>query len=100
MAAAADYPIEILTGAEVVKGSTRMKAGTAQKMVLNMISTALFVKSGCVISNLMVNINPNNIKLKNRAVAMLSILTGKDETACRALLEENGWSIRAALLKA
>ncbi len=97
MAAAADYPIEILTGAEVVKGSTRMKAGTAQKMVLNMISTALFVKSGCVISNLMVNINPNNIKLKNRAVAMLSILTGKDETACRALLEENGWSIRAAL---
>ena len=97
MAAAADYAIEVLTGAEVVKGSTRMKAGTAQKMVLNMMSTALFVKSGCVISNLMVNINPNNVKLKNRAVSMLSILTGKEEEECRKLLEENGWSIRAAL---
>ncbi|MBQ7770823.1 MAG: N-acetylmuramic acid 6-phosphate etherase [Clostridia bacterium] len=97
MAASADYAIEILTGAEVVKGSTRMKAGTAQKMALNMISTALFVKSGCVISNLMVNINPNNIKLKTRAVSMLAILTGKDEVACREILEKNGWSIRAAL---
>ena len=97
MAAVADYPIEILTGAEVVKGSTRMKAGTAQKMVLNMFSTTLFIKSGCVISNLMVNMNTNNIKLRNRAVSMLSILTGKDETECRILLEENGWSIREAL---
>lgn len=97
MAENADYSIEILTGAEVIKGSTRMKAGTAQKMTLNMISTALFIKCGCVISNLMVNIQPNNVKLKNRAVSMLSILTDKDEKDCRALLEENGWSIRAAL---
>lgn len=97
MGAVADYPIVVLTGAEVVKGSTRMKAGTAQKMILNMISTTLFIKSGCVISNLMVNMNPNNVKLRNRAVAMLSILTGKDEMECRTLLEENGWSIRKAL---
>ena len=97
MGAVADYPLTVLTGAEVVKGSTRMKAGTAQKMVLNMISTTLFIKSGCVISNLMVNMNTNNVKLRNRAVAMLAILTGKDETECRILLEENGWSIRKAL---
>ena len=99
MAAAADYAIEVLTGAEVVKGSTRMKAGTAQKMVLNMLTTTLFIKSGCVISNLMVNIKPNNVKLKARAAVMLSILTGKDEEQCTKILQENGWSIRAALEK-
>ncbi len=99
MAAACDYPIEVLTGAEVVKGSTRMKAGTAQKMVLNMFSTALFVKSGCVIGNLMVNINPNNVKLKNRAVSILQTLTGETEEVCKEKLEKNGWSIRSALNK-
>jgi N-acetylmuramic acid 6-phosphate etherase len=99
MSAFADYPITVLTGAEVVKGSTRMKAGTAQKMVLNMFSTALFIKSGCVISNLMVNMNPNNIKLRKRAISIVQTLTGKDEAVCQALLEENGWSIRGALKK-
>ena len=99
MSAFADYPITVLTGAEVVKGSTRMKAGTAQKMVLNMFSTALFIKSGCVISNLMVNMNPNNIKLRKRAISIVQTLTGKDEATCQALLEENGWSIRGALKK-
>jgi N-acetylmuramic acid 6-phosphate etherase len=93
----ADLSAHLLTGAEVVKGSTRMKAATAQKMTINMISTALFIKCGCVISNLMVNINPNNIKLKNRAVNMLSALCGKDEQECRALLENNSWSIRKCL---
>ena len=97
MAAVADYPIEILTGAEVVKGSTRMKAGTAQKMVLNMFSTTLFIKTGYVISNLMVNMNTNNVKLRNRAVSMLSILTDKPEEECRTLLENNNWSIKEAL---
>ncbi|MBE5732515.1 MAG: N-acetylmuramic acid 6-phosphate etherase [Clostridiales bacterium] len=93
----ADLSAHLLTGAEVVKGSTRMKAATAQKMTINMISTALFIKCGCVISNLMVNINPNNIKLKNRAVNMLSALCKKDESECRALLENNSWSIRKCL---
>lgn len=99
MAAACDYPIEVLTGAEVVKGSTRMKAGTAQKMVLNMFSTALFVKSGCVIGNLMVNIQPNNVKLKRRAVSMLQTLTGNSEAECEKALIENDWSIRSVLEK-
>jgi N-acetylmuramic acid 6-phosphate etherase len=93
----ADLSAHLLTGAEVVKGSTPMKAATAQKMTINMISTALFIKCGCVISNLMVNINPNNIKLKNRAVNMLSALCGKDEQECRELLESNSWSIRKCL---
>ncbi len=93
----ADLSAHLLTGAEVIKGSTRMKAATAQKMTINMISTALFIKCGCVISNLMVNINPNNIKLKNRAVNMLSALCGKEESECRIMLENNSWSIRKCL---
>ncbi|MBO5223228.1 MAG: N-acetylmuramic acid 6-phosphate etherase [Clostridia bacterium] len=93
----ADLSAHLLTGAEVVKGSTRMKAATAQKMTINMISTALFIKCGYVISNLMVNMNPNNVKLKNRATNMVSVLSGKSEQECRALLENNGWSIRKCL---
>ena len=62
-----------------------------------MISTSLFIKYGCVISNLMVNMNPNNIKLRARAINMLSALNGKSEDECKALLENNGWSIRKAL---
>ena len=93
----ADYCIRVLTGAEVVKGSTRMKAATAQKMIINMISTSLFIKYGCVISNLMVNMNPNNVKLRARAINMLSALNGKSEEECKTLLENSGWSIRKAL---
>ena len=97
IASAAQHKIEVLTGAESVKGSTRMKAGTAQKMVLNMITTALFIKSGCVISNLMVNMNPNNVKLRQRAINMVQILTGESEETCRQKLEEHNWVIRDCL---
>ena len=112
------YPIEVITGAEVVTGSTRMKAGTAQKLVLNMISTSVMIKRGKVYKNLMVDVQPTNEKLKIRAVnivsqsldcseeeaktlltkchynvkiAILSGLTGKDEKECEeALLKNNG----------
>ncbi len=98
LAAAASHKIEILTGAETIKGSTRMKAGTAQKMVLGMLSTTVFVRCGYVLKNLMVNIYPSNKKLKKRAVAMLCKLTGKDEVFCEKLLADHDWSVRKAFL--
>lgn len=61
------YPIEAITGPEVITGSTRMKAGTAQKMILNMISTSIMIKMGKVYGNLMVDVRPTNTKLKERA---------------------------------
>lgn len=112
------YPIEVITGAEVVTGSTRMKAGTAQKLILNMLSTSVMIKRGKVYKNLMVDVQPTNEKLKIRAVnivsqsldcseeesialltkchynvkiAILSGLTGRDEKECEeALLKNNG----------
>ena len=71
LAAAADYPVEVITGPEFVTGSTRMKAGTAQKMVLNMISTTLMIQLGRVEDNSMVNMQLNNEKLIDRGVKML-----------------------------
>jgi N-acetylmuramic acid 6-phosphate etherase len=67
----ANYPIEVVVGPEVVTGSTRMKAGTAQKMVLNMISTSVMIKRGKVFGNLMVDVQPTNEKLKMRAVSIV-----------------------------
>lgn len=71
LAAAADYPVEVITGPEFVTGSTRMKAGTAQKMVLNMISTTVMIQLGKVEDNSMVNMQLNNEKLVDRGVKML-----------------------------
>ena len=71
LAAVADYPVEVVTGPEFITGSTRMKAGTAQKMVLNMISTAVMVQLGRVVDNSMVNMQLNNNKLIDRGVKML-----------------------------
>jgi N-acetylmuramic acid 6-phosphate etherase len=71
LAAAAYYPVEVITGAEFVTGSTRMKAGTAQKMVLNMISTTVMIQLGRVEDNRMVNMQLNNEKLIDRGIRML-----------------------------
>ncbi len=71
LAAVADYPIEIVTGAEFITGSTRMKAGTAQKMALNMISTTVMIQLGRVEDNSMVNMQLNNEKLIDRGIKML-----------------------------
>lgn len=82
----ADLTIEVLTGPEVLTGSTRLKAGTAQKMVLNMISTAAMVKLGRTISNYMANVKPVNAKLRRRAVGIVMDVTGCNEnTAVQAL---------------
>ncbi len=71
LSAAADFPIEVIVGPEFVTGSTRMKSGTAQKLVLNMISTALMIQLGRVEDNKMVNMQLSNIKLVDRGVKML-----------------------------
>ncbi len=72
IAKTADYPVELLTGPEFVTGSTRMKAGTAQKMVLNMISTSLMIQLGKVKGNKMIEMQLSNNKLRNRAAGILS----------------------------
>lgn len=93
---AADIDICADTGAEVITGSTRMKAGTAQKIILNMISTASMVKCGCVYENMMINLRPTNKKLRARMIRTVTEILGCDSEKAEQLLEENGWSIRAA----
>ncbi len=97
MAKLADIAVETLTGAEAIKGSTRMKAGTSQKLILNMFSTSLFIKMGCTYQNYMVNMIPNNIKLRARAVAMVSEILEITPEQAQAMLEEKGWDIKATI---
>lgn len=97
LAAVADIPIVTDTGAEVVTGSTRMKAGTAQKLVLNMLSTGAMVKRGYVYENLMINLRPSNEKLRLRMIRIVSDITGVSESDAERLLTENGFDIRRAV---
>lgn len=89
----------IKTGAEAVTGSTRMKAGTAQKMVLNMLTTASMIKIGKVYKNYMIDVNPTNQKLQKRAVRIVSDISNADEALSAAVLSENGFKIKHAILK-
>lgn len=93
----ADIGIHPDTGAEPITGSTRMKAGSAQKMILNMISTSVMVKLGHVYQNLMINLKPMNIKLRHRMITIVSDITGKSLEESEALLEANDFSIRKAI---
>ena len=87
----AQTAIEPVTGAEAITGSTRLKAGTAQKMVLNMISTAIMIKLGKVMGNLMVDVQATNEKLKYRAKRIvMTAATCDEETAASALKKANG----------
>jgi len=97
LAELAEIAIVTDTGAEVVTGSTRMKAGTAHKMVINMLSTCAMVHLGNVYENMMVNLKPTNAKLKERMVGIVAEIrkTGRDEA--RRLLDGAGWSIRDAV---
>ena len=76
LASIVDYKVEAITGEEVITGSTRMKSGTAQKMICNMISTATMIKLGHVYQNLMVDVLPTNEKLVSRAIGIISEVTG------------------------
>ncbi len=97
LAKCADAPIVVDTGAEVITGSTRMKAGTAQKMILNTISTVTMIKLGKVYENMMINLRPTNEKLTRRMVRIITEITGADEEKARELLDASGWDIRAAV---
>lgn len=96
VAAAAEFPVEVVTGPEFLTGSTRLKAGSAQKMVLNMLTTAAFIRLGYVRGNKMVDMKLSNAKLVERGERMLMDELGVDETAAAALLKQHG-SVRAAL---
>ena len=96
--AAAAHPILVETGTEVIAGSTRMKAGTAQKVVLNLFSTLVMVRLGRVHRGLMVDMNARNTKLRQRAVRMLRELTGENEDKIRAALSEAGGRVKTAVL--
>ena len=98
LAAAADLAIVMLTGPEVITGSTRMKAATAQKMVLNSISTALMVKLGKVYGNRMVDLRATNAKLRARAQRIVIELSGASPEAALNALEANEWDVRRAVV--
>ena len=94
---AAEIPIVPIVGPEVVAGSTRLKAGTAQKMVLNMISTATMIQLGYVTGNRMTNVQTRNVKLRARAIRILQSEEGLDEHQAETLLDEANGKLPVAL---
>jgi N-acetylmuramic acid 6-phosphate etherase len=96
VAAVAQYPVEVVTGPEFLTGSTRMKAGTAQKLVLNMLSTSVMIQLGKVKGNRMVDMQLSNHKLVNRGTHMVMDETGVNEEEAAALLKQYG-SVRNAV---
>jgi N-acetylmuramic acid 6-phosphate etherase len=97
LGAEAEIPIVVDVGPEILAGSSRLKAGTATKLVLNMLSTAAMIRSGHTRGDLMVDLRPSNAKLRARAVRMVRDELGVDEDAARAKLEASGWSVRRAI---
>ncbi len=93
-----DIAILLETGAEVLAGSTRMKAGTAQKVALNAISTGLMIRLGFVYRGLMVEMRPTNVKLRDRAAKMVATLSDADYETALGALDEAGGSIKLATL--
>lgn len=94
----ADIGIEAITGPEVVTGSTRMKAGTAQKLILNMITTAAMIRVGKIFKGYMVDVQPTNQKLKQHATNILSKITGFSQEEARAHLEKNDFDLKVAII--
>ena len=87
LASIVDFPIEAITGAEPLTGSTRMKSGTAQKMICNIISTTAMIKMGKVYENLMIDLQATNIKLVKRAQSIVCQITGVTETVAQSYIE-------------
>ena len=97
---ASRFPILVETGSELIAGSTRMKAGTAQKIVLNLISSGIMLQLGRVYRGMMVNMNVANIKLKSRAEQMVVRLAGCTDAAAVTALQSTGYDIKSAILVA
>lgn len=98
MSQKADYPIEVVVGQEVITGSTRMKSGSAQKMVLNMLTTGTMVKLGKVYGNLMVDVKTSNLKLIERARHIVIKATGCSYERAAQLLELSDNSVKVAIV--
>jgi N-acetylmuramic acid 6-phosphate etherase len=94
----ADVAIEVDTGAEILAGSTRLKAGTAQKLVLNMISTVSMIKLGKTYGNLMVDLQVSNIKLKDRAIRIIQAATNCDIKKAKDALQESKDQVKVAIV--
>jgi N-acetylmuramic acid 6-phosphate etherase len=97
LARAADVPIVVEVGPEVIAGSSRMKAGTATKLVLNMLSTATMVKLGRTRDDLMVDLRATNEKLRQRAIAIVQREAGVSPEEAERRLDQSGWHVRAAI---
>lgn len=100
MSAHADIAIECPVGAEPISGSTRMRSGTAEKLICNMISTELMVKAGKVYGNLMIDVRPTNEKLVERAVRIVCMVSGASPERARDLLDEVGGDVKVAICRA
>jgi len=100
LATVVDFPIVVETGAEVIVGSTRMNAGTAQKAVLNMLSTLTMIRLGAIYDGMMVDLRVENAKLERRAVATIMHISGRPESEAAAALQRAGKSVKAAVLVA
>lgn len=98
LSVAADHAIEVIVGAEVVTGSTRLKAGTAQKLVLNMISTVAMVKCGRTFGNHMIEVSASNSKLVDRAARIVSDITGAEISAAQRVLEAADLEVKTAVV--
>lgn len=98
--ALAEHPVVVVTGAEPVAGSTRMKAGTVQKVLLNMVSTQVMIRLGRVHAGLMVDMRPQNAKLRARARDMVAHLAGVAGPVAESALIATGWQIKPAVLVA
>jgi N-acetylmuramic acid 6-phosphate etherase len=96
VAKAARYPVEVIAGPEFLTGSTRMKAGTAQKLVLNMLTTSTMIQLGKVNGNKMVDMQLSNTKLQKRGISIIVRETGMDEATAAALLKQYG-SVRKVI---
>jgi N-acetylmuramic acid 6-phosphate etherase len=95
---AVEFPMEPKPGPEILTGSTRLRAGTATKMVLNMISTGVMIRLGYVYGNLMVNVQPTNKKLEDRARRIIEEAAGVSEERAAELLEQSGRSVQTAIV--
>jgi len=98
LAAAADHPIEVVVGAEIVSGSTRLKAGTAQKLVLNMLSTITMIRLGKTYGNLMVDVRASNEKLRARSRRIVALATGAADAAIEEALTATDGEVKPAIL--
>ncbi|MDA2804395.1 N-acetylmuramic acid 6-phosphate etherase [Nocardiopsis suaedae] len=98
LGAAAEHPVEVVVGPELIAGSTRLKAGTAQKLVLNMLSTVIMIRLGKTYGNLMVDLRATNEKLRARSLGIVEAATGASPEDAEAALTSTGGGVKEAIL--